>query len=695
MYHHGKVFFLDLNNKTVNLKGRIHNRGNLTVIGSGILQCNENDVTIKNEGVLNLNHSGEIKQTSNYNKHAIESWGNNATVNINSTGSIISNTPNGTIYEGKINLQNGNIKSTNGAAINTNQTFTMTGGNVVQEGNNACIYISGNLDSQISGGTITSNDVCVMNAGAGNIIIAGGTLETNSGASTLYNVRTGNFEITNGLIKNTGTGSAIHNLDAGKIKIKGGTFISENGHGVYNDKTGTIEITGGTISAKKDGVNINKNGSLILGTKDSTVSVETPQITSASTFGIWTQNQCVNFYDGKIIAPEGKTLNIEEADKPDKYQVQKTVDNGIETAILVKTITVTFNPNEGNLNEQQSKQVLTGKQYGDLPIPTRENYTFLGWYTSIEGGTKIESTTTVTNIEDHTLYAHWEEGNYAEYNGENLLKVYKNLKDAVEKATSGNTIKALQNATETEEARVANGKTLTLDINGKTITLNAKLITSGTLTIIGDGLITTTENIDLITNDGGTLNLNHSGTIKNESSGSYHAVACWWGNGININSTGSILANGGNAVATNKELNVTNGTLHSIKSAGLMSAGGNATISGGTVSSIYGNAMYFAGDGELNMTGGYITKLPDEDGVYHNQAAFAYAGSNKATISGGKIEVKNDKDTCVWCMGTGTFELAGGELISSADSLGVGAAKRNSKSFFRNYRCSWYSNKNK
>lgn len=41
-----------------------------------------------------------------------------------------------------------------------------------------------------------------------------------------------------------------------------------------------------------------------------------------------------------------------------------------------------------------------------LPTPTRDNYTFLGWYTNPIEGEKISSETQVT--EDTTFYAHWQ-----------------------------------------------------------------------------------------------------------------------------------------------------------------------------------------------------------------------------------------------------------------------------------------------
>lgn len=49
-----------------------------------------------------------------------------------------------------------------------------------------------------------------------------------------------------------------------------------------------------------------------------------------------------------------------------------------------------------------------GEAIGDLPIPTRDGYTFLGWYTEPIGGEKIDSNTIVPEI-GATYYAHWKE----------------------------------------------------------------------------------------------------------------------------------------------------------------------------------------------------------------------------------------------------------------------------------------------
>ena len=61
------------------------------------------------------------------------------------------------------------------------------------------------------------------------------------------------------------------------------------------------------------------------------------------------------------------------------------------------------------LTKVESKSVTSNSTYGTLPTPnpTRIGYTFDGWYTAISGGTEVTASSTVTENDNHTLYAHW------------------------------------------------------------------------------------------------------------------------------------------------------------------------------------------------------------------------------------------------------------------------------------------------
>ena len=77
----------------------------------------------------------------------------------------------------------------------------------------------------------------------------------------------------------------------------------------------------------------------------------------------------------------------------------------VNPGVPEQNVTVTYNNNGGSGCTNKTVQV--GSQYGELCTPTRNSYTFVGWY-SEEGLTNsITSATTVTNTENHTLYAKW------------------------------------------------------------------------------------------------------------------------------------------------------------------------------------------------------------------------------------------------------------------------------------------------
>ena len=93
--------------------------------------------------------------------------------------------------------------------------------------------------------------------------------------------------------------------------------------------------------------------------------------------------------------------------------------------------TVTFDPGEGSVGTEH-KDVTYGEAYGTLPTPTRPGFSFDGWYSAEEGGTRAESTTTVTRTRDHTLYAHWTGNSYIvvfDANGGSVSSTVKTVKN--------------------------------------------------------------------------------------------------------------------------------------------------------------------------------------------------------------------------------------------------------------------------
>jgi len=69
-----------------------------------------------------------------------------------------------------------------------------------------------------------------------------------------------------------------------------------------------------------------------------------------------------------------------------------------------KNYVLTFDANGGNVNPT-SKKINKGYPYGNLPTPTRNGYSFEGWYSSIDGNEKVSSNTIINN--DVIIYARW------------------------------------------------------------------------------------------------------------------------------------------------------------------------------------------------------------------------------------------------------------------------------------------------
>lgn len=86
-----------------------------------------------------------------------------------------------------------------------------------------------------------------------------------------------------------------------------------------------------------------------------------------------------------------------------------TTPKTINCNIAEKQIKVTYNSNGGTTCNPNNKNIIYSEKYGELCLPQKSNYLFLGWYTSLTGGTKITADSTVTTSNDHTLYARWKE----------------------------------------------------------------------------------------------------------------------------------------------------------------------------------------------------------------------------------------------------------------------------------------------
>ena len=107
---------------------------------------------------------------------------------------------------------------------------------------------------------------------------------------------------------------------------------------------------------------------------------------------------------------------VVEGDVAEDYNVQW--DSALPGTIKINgnITTVYFNVNAGGDEtatvSPTQKNVTVDLTYGDLPTPTRTEYTFSGWYDSTEYTTQITSSSIVVGTEDKILYAKWTANTY-------------------------------------------------------------------------------------------------------------------------------------------------------------------------------------------------------------------------------------------------------------------------------------------
>ena len=73
----------------------------------------------------------------------------------------------------------------------------------------------------------------------------------------------------------------------------------------------------------------------------------------------------------------------------------------------VNKYTVTLHVNGGNEIEENTRNVVYGNAYGELPKPVRTGYGFIGWFTAAEGGEQITAESVYAVAGNQTLYARW------------------------------------------------------------------------------------------------------------------------------------------------------------------------------------------------------------------------------------------------------------------------------------------------
>ena len=147
--------------------------------------------------------------------------------------------------------------------------------------------------------------------------------------------------------------------------------------GLYNCPTVTFNANGGNVSTSSKKVYINTP----YGT------LPTPTRTGYT-------------FNGWYTAASGGTKIT------DTTNVTLTANQTLYAHWTPNTCTVHLSTQGGGISTTDMT-VTCGSTYGTIPTPSKPGYTFDGWYTALSGGTKVTSSTIVTNASNHTLYARW------------------------------------------------------------------------------------------------------------------------------------------------------------------------------------------------------------------------------------------------------------------------------------------------
>ena len=257
------------------------------------------------------------------------------------------------------------------------------------------------------------------------------------------------------------------------VTVKNCTINGEGTSGIDNAPGGEIIITTDGTTKIYGPTAIQNYGTLTLGVKgDGAVSITNPEI-SGTTCGI-NNTGTFNFYDGIIKGPVvnniGQSINGTVADVEDGYNVTKTVENSIESAILSKVTVVRVLRSEilpadlAGINYVETTDSETGNLY----------YSFYSIEAAASACTNNKQTPTTIELESTITYLPTD-------------------------------------ATQT----IGSAKNVILDLKGFTINVNQEeaFINNGTLKIIDSstgktGVITTIQ--DMLFINTGTLEINNA-----------------------------------------------------------------------------------------------------------------------------------------------------------------------------------------
>lgn len=177
-------------------------------------------------------------------------------------------------------------------------------------------------------------------------------------------------------------------VDSGKLTLRK-VFVNSNTTAVILKRNGAI------LSLSQDSA-VKTNSSYAIIGKNLVIESQVTADGASGYLGVTGNLGYVNSLNGEDYAniKDGSLKEISEEEFA-KYILGQSV--------------ITFDVNGGKLDDSElSRTVFYGEKIGALPVPTRDYYSFVGWYAS--DGTQVTEDTVISELDDVTVKAHWLSG---------------------------------------------------------------------------------------------------------------------------------------------------------------------------------------------------------------------------------------------------------------------------------------------
>lgn len=196
----------------------------------------------------------------------------------------------------------------------------------------------------------------------------------------------------------------------GKTEENAKSILSNKGLKVVVTYANSDSVADGTVISQspKEKSNVFKGNTVTITVSSGKQLITVPNVVGMTSNDAKSQLTNCGF---KVSVGEEYNSTVAKGNVISQSPSSKTsFEKGATVNIIVskgkQPVTVTFNANGGSVSET-TRTVYRDSTYGTLPTPTRAYYTFNGWYTASDSGTKISASSKVTNSSNHTLYAHW------------------------------------------------------------------------------------------------------------------------------------------------------------------------------------------------------------------------------------------------------------------------------------------------